>query len=129
MLHIQNGLFRAAVQSQFANSELSQMQVLPVGNCILAFSNATDAERPALVKDLVGCISGQHLSLVGGVFDGMLLTNDTTQHVCSIPPLDVQRQMLVGLLEAPAQGLTELLGRHQSNLVGALAQHMETLKE
>lgn len=130
MLHIQNGLFKAAVRGKFEGSDLQKLSELPVGNCFMIYTDVPDSRRPSLLSDLQKCIQGkQQVDLMGGLFDGMLLTNEKAEFVSKMPSLEAHRQMLLGLLQAPAQNLVEMLGRSQSTLVASLNQHIETMKE
>jgi ribosomal protein L10 len=131
ILHISNGLFRAAVNTNFGDpkiNELAQIGVLPVGNCILAYSNASDLVRPKLLADLGTCLKGNdQVDLIGGIFDKMLLTNEKIKFVSKMPSLSIQRQMLVSLLSTPAQRLVNVLSQNQSGLLNVLNLHKSQL--
>ncbi|KAI8909753.1 hypothetical protein EDD86DRAFT_144958 [Gorgonomyces haynaldii] len=125
LLQVHNRMFKAAVRDQFGKSEKSKLQVMTVGSCLLAFNNASDELRPTLLKDLGDAVKKTDLDLMGGSLDNMLLTRDLYEQVLAMPPLSVQRQMLLGLLESPARGLIGLLGTNPSLLVGLLEQRKE----
>lgn len=123
MVHLRNGIFISAIKDHLRGSEASKMQLLPVGNCMLAFSNVAEEQDPLLLQNLASALKGTQADLIGGTLDGMLLTQETFGQVLAMPPLSVQRQMLLGLLESPARSLLTVLNHNQTQLTCILDQH------
>ena len=79
------------------------------GEIALAYS--TDAIAPAQnIKEFAGKYKG-HLSIVGGVFQGVYKNQEEMTEIASIPPLQVLRGMFVNVINSPIQGLAVSLNQ------------------
>ncbi|KAJ3044010.1 hypothetical protein HDV00_003539 [Rhizophlyctis rosea] len=109
---------------------LKVFQQLVYGNCCLVSSNASDDQKPTLVKDFAAIAEefGKKALFVGAKFDGMVLTPDTLKEVLELPSLAHLRVELVGLLSYPAQSMVSVLQRRPQELLMALAQHQKNLE-
>ncbi|KAJ3151507.1 hypothetical protein HDU89_001950 [Geranomyces variabilis] len=130
---VRNNIFGAVIREHVSASkevELRKMRELFVGPCSVAFSNAGDAEQPALAKDFAD-VAARHkakLLVVGAKFEGSLLTADTLKQIIALPSLGQLRAELVGLLSQPGQALLGMLQRTPQSLLTALSQHETALK-
>lgn len=122
MLNVRNGVFRAACKQD--NQGLMN---LFQGQSMVWFSNTTDNDNPKFLLDLykVSNKYKQHLFLVGGKMDDMVLTLDGFDHVKTLPNKTQLLGQLLGLLQYPAGQLTATLSSTPQLLAASLDQHVK----
>ncbi|KND01672.1 uncharacterized protein SPPG_03467 [Spizellomyces punctatus DAOM BR117] len=135
---IRNNIFGAVIRDRAASlkaaegneGDLRKLEMLLAGPCCVAFSNATDEDRPTLAKDFTEVAKKykSKLLVVGAKFDGGVLTADLLSEVVKLPSLGQLRAELAGILSQPAQTLVGLLQRSPQTLLSTLKQHEENLQ-
>ena len=73
-------------------------------------SGGTDGTLAArLVHAFAKTLGGEKLSILGGIFEGRLLSEGEMREVATIPPVPVLRGMFVNVINAPIQRLVVVL--------------------
>ena len=126
---IQNSVFGAALEVVEPQSAIFRQ--LLVGPTILVFSNASDTEKPLLLKDFVKAAQKfKHKTLVAGAkLDKIVLSAQMLEKVVAMPNISQLRSQLVGLLQMPGQRLVGTLQQSPMILTRLLAQHEEALRQ
>ncbi|KAJ3337359.1 hypothetical protein HDU91_001509, partial [Kappamyces sp. JEL0680] len=95
-LAIRNAVFGAAAN----NANLPQMRNLFQGPTLVWFSPLSDEQAPNLIQDVSRITQKykQHLLLVGGCVDGLVLSADTFEDIKKLPPKIVLYGELLGLI-------------------------------
>ncbi|KAJ3102308.1 hypothetical protein HDU97_000665 [Phlyctochytrium planicorne] len=127
---VRNSLFVAAqndLADEMQQPQVKRMKSLMVGPCLVLFSNATDDERPYLVKEAMGVLDkhSKKALLVGGKLDQQVVSADQLRAIVSLPPLKRLREELLGVLSTPGQRVVGLLQRNAQSLVGTLEARKE----
>ncbi len=121
-----NGAFHVTKNSLFIlaleRSGRTVPQELLMGQTAAGFALG---ELPSMAKTLVDFADDMdQFSLKGGFMDGTLLTPEAIEAMAKLPTLDELRATIIGLISAPAQGVTSAVAngvRQLINVVNAYA--------
>lgn len=75
----------------------------------IALVYGADVLAPARVVGEQGKNLGDHLRIIGGVFDGVLVSEERMQAIADIPPLAVLHAQFLMVINSPLQGLVSVL--------------------
>ncbi|KAI8057259.1 hypothetical protein BDF22DRAFT_740789 [Syncephalis plumigaleata] len=129
-------IMRAALPREARYDELRAWLCGPT--CLVRLSAATTPSStsapsvadPAVVKRVLDVLQkNRKLILLGGRFDQQWFTADGIRRVSELPDIHTLRAELVGLLSAPAQQLSSLLGRIPGDLARTLEGHQKNLQD
>ena len=112
---VKNTLTRFAADT--ANKE--QMDAFLVGPLAIAFGY-DDAVKPAQVLSEYIRSSGSVLRIRGGVLSDRALSPEEVSTLAALPPTNVMISRLIGQLQAPLQGLHNVLGSPLQGLLNLL---------
>ncbi len=70
-------------------------------------SDGTLAAR--LIHSFAQALGGERLTILGGIFEGALVSKESMQEVATIPPVPVLRGMFVNVINSPIQRLAIVL--------------------
>ncbi|RKP25694.1 hypothetical protein SYNPS1DRAFT_22391 [Syncephalis pseudoplumigaleata] len=134
-------IMRAALPRQTRLDELRSWLCGPTCVVRLAADTTTAASpdddattpmvaSPAVIKRVLGVLSKHRkLILLGGRFEQQWFAAEGIRRVSELPDIHTLRAELVGLLSAPAQQLSSLLGRVPGDLARTLEAHQKNLQE
>jgi hypothetical protein len=135
-------IMRAALPRESSYDELRAWLCGPT--CLVRLSAATTSSSsatsvnpsvpsvadPAVVKRVLGVLQkNRKLILLGGRFDQQWFTADGIRRVSELPDIHTLRAELLGLLSAPAQQLSSLIGRVPGDLTRTLEAHQKNLQD
>jgi large subunit ribosomal protein L10 len=81
---------------------------------------------PAVARALRGYAKdSEQVSIWGGVLDNQFMTRDQIEAIADLPPLDVLRGQILGLLDAPAASLVGVIQAGVSQVVNVLHAYAE----
>ncbi len=79
------------------------------GEVAIAYAKMDDATAPARLVHEFGKKFTDKLTILGGIFEGMLVGQAHMQELATIPPLQVLRGMFVNVINSPIAGLAVAL--------------------
>lgn len=122
---VKNTLARRAADEAGAEALLALLE----GPTAIAFVEA-DGDPAAVAKALAGVADETKiLSLRGGILSGQALTDADVQQLAKLPPIDVLKSQLVGVIVAPLTQLAALLAAPVRDLVGLIDARIAQLEE
>jgi large subunit ribosomal protein L10 len=122
---VKNTLTRRAAEAAGAQSLLALLE----GPVAIAFVEA-DGDPAAVAKALSDTArQTKILSLRGGVLDGAPISGEEVESLAKLPPVDVLRGQLVGLVAAPLTELVGVLAAPLRDLLGVLDARIAQLEE
>lgn len=122
---VKNTLTRRAAEAAGADALLALLD----GPTAIAFVEA-DGDPAAVAKALSDAAKETKvLALRGGVLSGRSLGADEVERLAALPPVDVLKSQLVGVIVAPLTQLVGLLTAPLSDLVGLLDARIAQLTE
>jgi large subunit ribosomal protein L10 len=81
---------------------------------------------PSVAKALTECAKDADLLTIrGGLMDEHFLSEDEVKAIAKLPPLDVLRAQIIGLLDAPAANLVGVIQAGTAQLVNVLHAYSE----
>ncbi len=122
---VKNTLTRRAAEAAGAESLLALLE----GPTAIAFVEA-DGDAVAVAKALSDAARDTRiLGLRGGVVQGAPITGDDVETLAKLPPMDVLRGQLVGVIVAPLTQLLGLVTAPLRDLVGLIDARVAQLEE
>jgi len=122
---VKNTLTRRAAEAAGADQLLALLE----GPTAIAFVEA-DGDPVAVAKALSDTArQTKILTLRGGVLDGVHISGDDVETLAKLPPVDVLRGQLVGVIVAPLTQLIGLLTAPLRDLVGLIDARIAQLGE
>ena len=122
---VKNTLTRLAASQAGAESLLVMLE----GPTAIAFIES-DGDPAAVAKALAAKAKETNvLVLRGGVLEGRTLTGDEVDRLATLPPMDVLRGQLVGVVIAPLTQLVALVSAPVRDLVGLIDARIKQLEE
>lgn len=122
---VKNTLARRAADEAGAEALLALLE----GPTAIAFVEA-DGDPAAVAKALAGVADETKiLSLRGGILSGQALTDADVQQLAKLPPVDVLKSQLVGVIVAPLTQLAALLAAPVRDFVGLIDARIAQLEE
>lgn len=84
-------------------------------------------KNPAGVAKTIGEYfkAKEKVEVKGGVLDGVALTPDEVKTLAALPPIEVLKAQLLGLLNTPAQGLVTVLNAVPQSILNVLQAHSD----
>ena len=120
---VKNTLTRRAAEAAGADALLALLE----GPTAIAFVEA-DGNPVAVAKALTDAAKETKiLALRGGVLSGNPISPEEIESLAKLPPMDVLRAQLVGVIVAPLSQLAALLNAPLQNLVGLIDARIEQL--
>jgi large subunit ribosomal protein L10 len=121
---VKNTLTRRAAEAAGADALLTLLD----GPTAIAFLES-DGDPVAVAKALSDVArTGRVLVIRGGILDGAAITGDEVEELAKLPPADVLRAQLVGVLAAPLQ-VVGLFAAPMRDFVGVLDARIRQLEE
>ena len=122
---VKNTLTRRAAEAAGAEALLTLLE----GPTAIAFVEA-DGDPVAVAKALADTArQTKIMSLRGGVMQGTPISGDDVESLAKLPPFDVLRAQLVGVIIAPLTQLLGLLAAPVRDLVGLIDARISQLEE
>jgi large subunit ribosomal protein L10 len=122
---VKNTLTRRAAEAAGAESLLALLE----GPTAIAFVQA-DGDPVAVAKALADTAKDTKvLALRGGVLSGKAMEAADVEELAKLPPMDLLKSQLVGVIVAPLTQLFGLLNAPLRDLVGLIDARVEQLKE
>jgi large subunit ribosomal protein L10 len=122
---VKNTLTRRAAEAAGAESLLALLE----GPTAIAFVQA-DGDPVAVAKALADTAKDTKvLALRGGVLSGKAMEAADVEELAKLPPMDLLKSQLVGVIVAPLTQLVGLLNAPLRDLVGLIDARVEQLKE
>ena len=108
------------------NTGKAALTELLTGPTALAFGHK---EIPQLAKVIADYIrsSKSALSIKGGIFDGRVLSPESVSMIATLPPIEVLRARLVGLISGPIYSLQNVLSANLYGLNSVLNARIQQL--
>ena len=120
---VKNTLTRRAAEAASADALLALLE----GPTAIAFIEA-EGDPAAVAKALADTARETRvLSLRGGILQGRALTEADVDELAKLPPLDVLKSQVVGVILAPLDQLVGLLNAPLQDLVGLIDARIEQL--
>ncbi len=121
---LKNRLVRKAAEER-GIKELAGLKI--AGDTAFVFGKG---DAGAVAKALLAFAkSHQPLAAKKGYIDGSLLSDSEVKAVSELPPLNVMRSQLLGLLQAPTRNLVTILNMKSSEIVNVLNAYKNKLEE
>jgi ribosomal protein L10 len=123
-LTVRNSVFKACAK----DLKKPEIANLFQGQNIVLFTNN---DNDQVIKD-VGKIAlkfRDHLLLVGGDIEGMVVTNNTFNMIKTMPSKQQLFQQILGIIQQPAHNIVSLLGQTPQMLAATLDQHEKNLNQ
>jgi large subunit ribosomal protein L10 len=121
---VKNTLTRRAAQAAGAETLLALLE----GPTAIAFIES-EGDPAAVAKALAETARDTKvLSLKGGVLQGAVLSGDQVEELAKLPPVDVLRGQLLGVVIAPLTQLAALVAAPLRDLVGLIDARIEQLQ-
>jgi large subunit ribosomal protein L10 len=121
---VKNTLTRRAAEAAGADALLTLLD----GPTAIAFLES-DGDPVAVAKALSEVArTGRLLAIRGGILDGAAITGDEVEQLAKLPPADVLRAQLVGVLSGPLQ-VVGLFAAPMRDFVGVLDARIRQLEE
>jgi large subunit ribosomal protein L10 len=125
LLIVKNTLTRRAAEAAGADALLSLLE----GPTAIAFVEA-EGDPVAAAKALSDTArQTKILTLRGGILQGTSMSGDDVESLAKLPPLDVLRGQLIGVIVAPLTQLLGLLTAPLRDLVGLIDARIAQLEE
>jgi len=122
---VKNTLTRRAAEAAGAESLLALLE----GPTAIAFVQA-DGDPVAVAKALADTAKDTKvLALRGGVLSGKAMEAADVEELAKLPPMDLLKSQLVGVIVAPLTQLVGLLNAPLRDLVGLIEARIEQLEE
>ena len=122
---VKNTLTRRAAEAAGAEALLALLE----GPTAIAFVEA-DGDPVAVAKALADTArQTKIMSLRGGVMQGVPISGDEVEVLAKLPPVDVLRAQIVGVIVAPLTQLVGLLAAPVQDLVGLIDARIAWLEE
>jgi large subunit ribosomal protein L10 len=122
---VKNTLTRRAAEAAGADALLALLE----GPTAIAFVDS-DGDPAAVAKALSDSARETRILVIrGGVMSGRQITDADVENLAKLPPLDVLRGQVVGVIVAPLTQLLALINAPLQNLIGLLDARIEQLKE
>lgn len=120
---IRSGIFGAVLRNtKYANLA----PLVAAGPVCVLHTNAQDTEHPDLLKRTIQAVSkNKKLLLLGGKIDNTLLTQEDVNKVIELPVLPQLQAELLGVIQAPARKLLNLLSSPAQQLHSVLDRRTE----
>jgi len=120
---VKNTLTRRAAEAAGADALLAMLE----GPTAIAFVEA-EGNPAAVAKALSNAAKETKLLVLrGGVMTGQTMSGADVETLAKLPPLDVLKSQLVGVIIAPLTQLVGLLGAPLQNLVGLIDARIDQL--
>jgi large subunit ribosomal protein L10 len=121
---VKNTLTRRAAEAAGADALLALLE----GPSAIAFVE-TDGDPAAVAKALSDSARETRVLVVrGGVMNGRQITDADVESLAKLPPLDVLRGQVLGVVVAPLTGLLALVNAPLQNLIGLIDARIEQLQ-
>jgi large subunit ribosomal protein L10 len=121
---VKNTLTRRAAEAAGAETLLALLD----GPTAIAFIES-EGDPAAVAKALADTARETRvLALKGGVLQGAVLTGEQVEELAKLPPVDILRGQLLGVVVAPLTQLAALVAAPLRDLVGRLAARIEQLQ-
>jgi large subunit ribosomal protein L10 len=122
---VKNTLTRRAAEAAGAEALLALLE----GPTAIAFIESS-GDPAAVAKALAATARETNvLTLRGGILEGKTLSGDDVQQLAKLPPVDVLRGQLVGVIVAPVNQLLGLVSAPLRDLHGLLEARIKQLEE
>jgi large subunit ribosomal protein L10 len=122
---VKNTLTRRAAEAAGADQLLALLE----GPTAIAFVE-TDGDTVAVAKALAdSAAQTKVLSVRGGMMAGKPISQEEIETLAKLPPLDVLKGQLVGVIAAPLTGLAALLAAPLRDLVGLIEARIAQLEQ
>ena len=100
---------KTLIRKAFADSSFAGTLPDMEGEVALAYGD--DMLAPARVMGEQGKALGERLTIVGGVFEKALVSQEKMQSIAAIPPLETLYAQFLTVIRAPVQGFASVLGQ------------------
>jgi large subunit ribosomal protein L10 len=122
---VKNTLTRRAAEAAGAEALLAMLE----GPTAIAFIEC-DGDPAAVAKALSESARDTRiLTIRGGVLNGRPITEADVENLAKLPPLDVLRGQVIGVILAPLTHLLGLVNAPLQNLIGLIDARIEQLEE
>ena len=122
---VKNTLTRRAAEAAGADALLALLE----GPSAIAFIES-DGDPAAVAKALSDSARETRiLAIRGGVMNGRQITDADVENLAKLPPLDVLRGQVLGVIIAPLTQLLALVNAPLQNLIGLVDARIEQLEE
>jgi large subunit ribosomal protein L10 len=122
---VKNTLTRRAAEAAGADALLAMLE----GPTAIAFIES-DGDPAAVAKALSDSARDTRiLTIRGGVLNGRSITEADVENLAKLPPLDVLRGQVIGVILAPLTQLLGLVNAPLQNLIGLIDARIDQLKE
>jgi large subunit ribosomal protein L10 len=122
---VKNTLTRRAAEAAGAEALLALLE----GPSAIAFIES-DGDPAAVAKALSDSARETRILAVrGGVMNGRQITDADVENLAKLPPLDVLRGQVLGVIVAPLTHLVGLVNAPLQNLIGLIDARIDQLKE
>ena len=122
---VKNTLTRRAAEAAGADALLALLE----GPSAIAFIES-DGDPAAVAKALSDSARDTKiLAIRGGVMNGRQITDADVENLAKLPPLDVLRGQVLGVIIAPLTQLLALVNAPLQNLIGLIDARIEQLEE
>src|SRR3954466_2725666 len=122
---VKNTLTRRAAEAAGADALLALLE----GPSAIAFIES-DGDPAAVAKALSDSARDTKILVIrGGVMSGRQITDADVENLAKLPPLDVLRGQVLGVIVAPLTHLVGLMNAPLQNLVGLIDARIDQLKE
>jgi large subunit ribosomal protein L10 len=122
---VKNTLTRRAAEAAGADALLALLE----GPSAIAFVES-DGDAAAVAKALSDAARDTRILVVrGGVMNGRQIGDADVENLAKLPPLDVLRGQVVGVIVAPLTQLLALVNAPLQNLIGLIDARIEQLRE
>lgn len=96
------------------------------GQIVVAFSYGEATTGPQIIKKQAKNL--ESLDLLGGIYDGKLMNTQEVQAFADLPPKEVLLAQLLGALQGPISGFTQVSNGVISGFARVLNAHKENLE-
>jgi large subunit ribosomal protein L10 len=121
---VKNTLTRRAAEAAGAEALLALLE----GPSAIAFVEA-DGDPVAVAKALADSARDTRvLEIKGGVMQGRVITGTDVEELAKLPPVDVLRGQVVGVILAPLNAIAGLINAPLQNLYGLIDARIEQLE-
>jgi large subunit ribosomal protein L10 len=125
LIVVKNTLTRRAAEAAGAEALLALLE----GPTAIAFVDA-EGDPVAVAKALADTArQTKIMSLRGGILQGAPMSGDDVESLAKLPPMDVLRSQLIGVIIAPLTQLVGLLTAPLRDLVGVIDARITQLEE
>ncbi len=121
---IKNTLFLIALKNYGLDFDKSIIERQPIA---IASSSVDEIAPAKIIKQFTK--NHEKLKIVSGIYNNRVISVEEINQLASIPNLEILHSKLTGSLEAPINGLVNILKGNINNLISVINQYAEGLSK